>query len=535
MPARRPVRTLFVSLLTGVLTVSVAWAGVGLAPVSGTADNLGIEAPLLAGEAGSESAAAALVPGQFVVGAAKVSIEPKPAAYGGTWAKEGCATMGDDAPEAFGHLGDLRLTWPENPSCLYQGGFGIGPMNPITAWDQQYGLWVRTLFISDGRDSFVLSILDGTSYFGKYGKLCDGCGAFDLAEELGAEHGFNPAGFMLASTHSHAAPDFIGGWGGVPSWYMEQVADAIRTSVGNAIANRVPASVEAGDVLARQFNGERRDLYWSAEENTFSWARFTNSATGATIGTLGAYAAHPTSVGNNGGTAHADFPAVFEKRVEDRFGGVGLFFQTGLGNMSNSGGTQGVGNGLANLIPQPGGGQAVTGTDVVVRQTFWTQPITNIPLGTLGAVGFFDRPFTPLGLVGAGKSELRWCRSASPLGVSTAVSAARVGNLIFTGAPGETFSNLSNTIEEETPFIAFPLAQVNDGLGYIMQSFETDHVGRQGVGFVGSVPSEVTDGVGQDELVLSEYEDAYGLDACFGDAVLMHTLRLVNDVQTASS
>jgi len=535
MPARRTARTLIVALLTGALAVTTAWAGIGLAPVKDAVDDLGDQVTGLVEDAESESAAvAALTPGQFVVGAAKVSIKPRPEAYGGTWETEGCETMGSPSPEFFGHLGDLRLTWPENPNCLYMGGFGIGPMNPITGWNEagqdpgEYGLWVRALFISDGTDSLVLTQIDGTSYFGRYGKLCEGCGAFDIAEELGAKYGIDPAGFMMASTHAHSAPDFIGGWGGVPTWYMNQVHAAFRTAIGEAVTTSAPASVEAGDSLSRRFNGERRDLYWSAEDNTMSWVRFTDSATGAGIATMGAYAGHPTTLGSNGGTAHPDFHGVFAKRVEERFGGTGLLFQTGLGNMSSSGGTLGVGLGLAALIPEAGGGQAVTGTDVKVKQTFWSQPITNIPLGTLGAVGFFDRPFTPLGFVEAGKHDVRYCRSVSPLGVTTAVSAASVGNLTFTGAPGEVFSNLTNTIEEEAPGIAFPLAQVNDGLGYIMQSFETDHVGRQGVGFVGSVE------VGDDDVVLSEYEDAYGLDACFGDAVLMKTLNLMKDLRSGA-
>jgi hypothetical protein len=530
MPARRTARTLIVALLTGALTVSVAWAGIGLAPVTDAVDELGDQVTGLVEDAESESAAvAALTPGQFVVGAAKVSIEPKPAAYGGTWQKEGCATTDEDAgAETFGHLGNLRLPWPENPDCLYMGGFGIGPSNPIKEWDQEYGLWVRALYISDGKDSLVLTQIDGTSYFGRYDSMCDGCGAFDIAEELGEKYKIDPAGFMMASTHAHSAPDFIGGWGGVPTWYMNQVHDAFRTAIGKAITTSAPASVEAGDSLSRRFNGERRDLYWSAEDNTMSWVRFTNSATGAGIATMAAYAGHPTSFGSRAVRAHADFHGVFAKRVEERFGGTGLLFQTGLGNMSSSGGWDGVGNGLAALIPDIGGGQAVTGTDVKVKQTFWSQPITNIPLGTLGAVGFFDRPFTPLGFVEAGKHDVRYCRSVSPLGVTTAVSAASVGNLTFTGAPGEVFSNLTNTIEEEAPGIAFPLAQVNDGLGYIMQSFETDHVGRQGVGFVGTVE------VGDDDVVLSEYEDAYGLDACFGDAVLMKTLRLMSDLRSGA-
>ncbi|MCA1727392.1 MAG: hypothetical protein LC722_07025 [Actinobacteria bacterium] len=234
------------------------------------------------------------------------------------------------------------------------------------------------------------------------------------------------------------------------------------------------------------------------------------------IATVGAFAAHPVTADESKGIANADFPGVFEKRGEKRFGGVGLFFQTGLGNMSPRGSTEEMGEGLAALVPGPAAGRPVKGTDIRVARRMWNQPITNLPLGGLGAAGLFDRPFTAAGEVDVGENEVRRCRSASPLAVETSVSAAIVGDVWITASPGETFSNLTNTIEEKAPSVAFALAQANDGLGYIMQSFETDHVGRQGTGFVGDP--------------LAEYEDAYGLDACFGDAVLEYTLGLLADI-----
>jgi len=105
----------------------------------------------------------------------------------------------------------------------------------------------------------------------------------------------------------------------------------------------------------------------------------------------------------------------------------------------------------------------------------------------------------------------------APISVHTGVNAARVGNLVFTGAPGETFANLSNSIKERrTGQVTFPLALVNDGLGYIMQSIETFDEARQGLGFAGSDATE--------------YEDAYSIDRCFGDKVLDESIRLVESV-----
>jgi hypothetical protein len=147
--------------------------------------------------------------------------------------------------------------------------------------------------------------------------------------------------------------------------------------------------------------------------------------------------------------------------------------------------------------------------------------VTNVPLGSLGVAGFFDRAFNQApASIGEGRGpDSRKCRSASAASVRTSVSAAKIGSLWITGGPGELFSNLTNSIEERNPTgVTLALGLVNDGLGYIMQSFETDHVGRQGTGFVG--------GIGP--AGIAEYEDAYSIDHCFGDAVLEKTIGLLD-------
>jgi hypothetical protein len=544
------IRLAVVSAVMGALALGVAWGGVGLAPapyLDGSGPASGMDAtlaqvlarvqdavPVVDGsalpdpgqEGGAAGAAAgaleALPPidtaaGLVYVGAHKVSIHPEPdAERGHEWIKEGCDTLGGDAgPDTFGHLGDLRSPWPENPGCIYVGGYGIGPTNSVKAFDEEYGLWARSIAFHDGDETVVLTILDAVYWMGRYATMCDRCGAFDLAEDLGAELGFDPAGFYLASTHSHTAPDFIGGWGGVPEWYMEQTAEAIRDSVRGAIAGLRPAVIEAGEVLARQHNGERRNTYRSAEEAGLSWLRAVDAETGATIATLGAYAAHPTTFSVGQRIAHADWPGVFANQVEARFGGVGLHFMTGLGNMSARGGTL-MGFHLANLVPDLGGGAVVASPDIRTAQEFWQQPVTNGVLTALAVPGFFDRPFSGPATVSAGKSSERQCRSASPVSVETAVSVARIGSLVITGAPGEVFSNWTNTVKERTAdgvTVTFPLGVTNDALGYINQSFEAFPEARQGLGFAGT---DVT-----------EYEDAYSLDQCFGDKALETVLSLL--------
>jgi hypothetical protein len=543
---RSLLRMTLAGLVAGATLVGAAWAGVVAMPTDdrtdGNADLLGAATDLV-GAAGSSGTAApstatavggdGAVPAGLLAGAARNSIAPRPADYGGTWETDpdACRTLDPGflehlgvAPEDAAHLADTGSPWPENPNCIYQGGFGIGPMNPVSAFDDELGLWVRAVAIGDGTDTLVLTIIDGEGWMWDYATKCDDCGAKQLTQDLGAELGIDPAGIVIAATHSHAAPDFIGGWGFVPDWYMRQVTDTVRATVRAAVAAMEPAVIEVGEMEARAFNRERRDTYRSAETQQAGWLRAyvpgTPTKKGTTapprvIATLGAYAAHPVTKGTNEGIAHPDWPGVFERELEDRFGGVGLHFMTGLGNMSPANET---GHGLANLVPAVGAGTPIATPDVTAVRTMWRQPVTNVPLTALGHPGFFDRQFDDLpASVSVGKSETAPCVSASAVSVEVAASALHIGDdLAITTGPGELFSNLTNTIIEKSPArVTMPLSQANDALGYMPQSFELNPVGQQGLGFVAG------------GYLIVNYEDSYAIDRCFGDMALETTLGLL--------
>jgi hypothetical protein len=209
---------------------------------------------------------------------------------------------------------------------------------------------------------------------------------------------------------------------------------------------------------------------------------------------------------------------VFEKALEDRFGGVGLHMMTGLGNISPDGGTM-MGGALAGIIPEVGAGMRVTDTSIRVAQKTWAQPATNVPLTGLGLPGFFDRKFlSSPAEVRTGKSpDTAPCESASPVSVEVPATAAFIGNqLAITAGPGELFSNLTNTIKEKSgALVTMPLAQANDALGYLPQSFELNPVGQQGLGFVAG------------GVAVVNYEDSYSIDRCFGDKVLEETIGML--------
>lgn len=559
---RSLLRTFVVAVTAGAMSVSVAWAGAGLLPVGDVTEQ--VRGPV---EDATDSlqpgrtqtvqtmieAATELDEGQLLAGASRISIEPRPEDYDAVWQTEACATMGDDAGlETLSHVPDFsRSRWPEKTDCIYMGGYGIGPMNPITQWDDEYGLHVRSVALGDGDETVVLTLIDAVYYMGRYNEMCDDCGALTIAERIGSERGIDPAGFFIAATHSHTAPDLIGGWGGVPEWYMSQVTAAIEDSIEGALDDMRPAVLEVGETLARAFNRERRRTYRSAEEPAMTWLRAIAVGAGdggaesthpgdanrsprspqradgdgagdepEVIAVVGAYAAHPVTRSSGSGVGHGDWPAVFAHHLESEGVGVAMAMATGLGNISPRQLKEHGGGDLADRIPGLGTGTIVTDPDVRVAASRWTQPVTNSGLTALAVPGFFDRPFDAgPAAVTVGTHEARPCVSSSALGVTTQVSAAMIGPLLITGAPGETFSNLSNTIKESNPAgFTMPLGMTNDGLGYIIQSFETDDAARQGIGFVG-------DDAG------FEYEDAYSIDRCFGDAVLERTLELVGQVR----
>jgi hypothetical protein len=549
--------------------VSSAWAGASLLPVSDGGSGKPAESkatallpaqPVDSYAPSADSAAnqpinlpnpASLPQGQVLAGAARTSIEPRPEQYGGTWEtrRSRCARLDpdglqgvfEDPVEAGDHIASNGSPWHENPNCIYMGGFGIGPMNPVSSWDKDYGLWVRAVSMRDRQgDDLVLVVIDGEGWFWDYEKKCDDCGSKQISEALAAdsELGLKAENVVIAATHAHSSPDFIGGWGFVPDWYMRQVTDTIKGTVRAAVASMRPAVLEHGEELARPFNNERRSTYRSAEEQQLAWLRAyaappssrkapgkpqprAGDAPGKTIATIGAYAAHPTAFGTNDGEAHADWPGLFEKTLEERYGGVGLHFMTGLGNMSNSGlGSETRVGELANRVRGVGEGDVVENPDIRTARATWQQPVTNAPLTALGTPGFFDRQFSGPAEVRTGKDPNKaQCVSASPHSAEVAASAARIGNEVaLTAAPGEIFSNFSNTLKEKSGAqVTMPLGQANDALGYMPQNFEMHVAGQQGPGFVDGLKG----------VAVVNYEDAYAIDKCFGDKALETSISLL--------
>lgn len=539
-------------------------AGETLEPVSGEAASTEAKA---AAAAIGEQAGDGLTPpdlsglqrlpaGEFLVGAAVTSLAPDPA----RWQTEGCTQWSPIDPASLVHLPEVAANvqprgWPRSPDCIYLGGYGIGPARAATGVDPFAGVNVRSLAITNGDEVVVWQMLDMVGFFAKYrDDLCDGCGILDIRQRIEAETGIPTKNVAIGSTHTHGGADGYGAWGGMPTWYREQIRDQVVRSAYDALRALKPATLTVGAVDARVFNGERRDTYYSTPDYGAAWLQArTRAKKPAVIATLVNFAAHPTELGDQH-LLHGDWPGAMSKVLGDRLGGVGLVMEGGLGNVSpnrpRSPETDLTGDGVKDDYDDPvqmgidftsviagdiarRNGHRLMRNEIATDSRVVEHPITNWIEAGGALVGVLDREFTPGEGAGpgmpyrwskqdpAGAGGVRACATEGPLSVKTEVSGFRIGELTVLTGPGELFSNMTEVVKSKARRDAFAggqtmvFAQTQDSLGYIIQSFEVDPAG-------GALTYADVNGSP------AEYEEFFMLDRCFGDHVLQTQLDIAS-------
>jgi hypothetical protein len=584
-------RRAVVGLATGVAMVGTAWAGVGLAPVvrdvatpptadtdrsvaeeasaAGLADLpvvdvVEIPARSSAAEPPDLSGLTRLPAGQFLVGADTSSLAPDPE----RWQTEGCSTYASNFPEEVGHLAhriteDMVLPgWPRSPDCVYLGGYGLGPARAATGIDPVSGYDVQTVAISNGEDLVIWQQTPFVGFFSTYrADLCTGCGILDIRRAVADGLDTELSNVAIASNHSHGGADGYGAWGGLPTWYREQVRDVLINSAYDAAAAMRPAVLEVGEVDGRPFSNERRSTYHSVADFGAVWLQARELPTAPTkgkprsveprvIATVVNFAAHPTVLGADNLLLHGDWPYTAGQALGDSLGGVGIVFEGGLGNVTPGRPTRPdgdlTGDGVVDRydeVLQMGrdfasvvgadiarGGHRMAGNDIASVDADVVHPVTNWTETALSLVNLLDRDFfggdggEPGGsYVGyredEGTGPARPCVSASPVSIRTTQTAMRIGDLTILTAPGEIFSGVSLVAKSKVRPRSFEggqtmvFGQAQDSLGYIIQSYELYPPGGVSAG---------TGGI--------EYEETFLLDRCFGDHVLEVMLELGREV-----
>ena len=395
---------------------------------------------------------------------------------------------------------------------FHLGGFGIFPTRdshgPLVDGDgTTEHLYVRAMAVSDKKGhTLLLAALENQGTF-TADKQCS-CGIWDIRQQVSQDTGVPVDMIVVNSDHSHAGPDLIGLWGGVPITYLQHVHDQAIKALDDAYRSRVPAQLLVGtdtptmpepnvggylagtaspgeDFVHSQFNLDTQTGYDDSLVDTQLRVLQAVDGDGRMLGTLVNYAAHATVMGSDNTLYSADWPGRVASATEAALGepvAVPMVADVGRSQPPRP---------FSNPICIPKGhpvevceadkldtytrlltpwvveavaaagpvkGQGVDGTEVVTRET-GTNP------ALLGVTYTGEVPVRGYGAYRA--STPPWVTGTL---IGTITSAHRIGQVLLTAAPGEAYPDIRFGVDKEVSgeqaFFTFGLA--NDQLGYLI-------------------------------------------------------------------
>ncbi len=447
---------------------------------------------------------------------------------------------------------ETRLGGTTVTQKFHLGGFGIGPVETLGPLDAPISnepasrafhcanfaadcaegsrehTWVRALYLSRptaaGPGTEVLFV------------TLDAAGAGNLVQERlkAAIHeatGVPRDDILIGQTHSHAAADLQGLWGGVPQGWVENrlaVAAAEASAAARRRARRAELTYAAGRDGA--FNSYRRPRVHvdATPDETLSVLQARDSL-GRVLGTLVQYSAHPTSVGPDSGgelgrAVHADYVLGVEDVLEAATGGAtALYYNGPIADASPAGPTAGDddyrrvhsrGECLARtaltlldpahprqcefseLDPAEVRRVALAPT-LEVRHEEALLPVTNPLFVAAGLLGSFNRyydflqlPLADVPFLGPALApEQAHLPQVAPIArtlVSRVTIGGATGGLEMVTVPGEATNTFGQYVRglAETPHMML-LGLTQNSFGYIIPEEEFDYVDPSGeAGFV---------------------------------------------------
>ena len=381
------------------------------------------------------------------------------------------------------------------------GGFGLGDGSLIP--DAVVGrggrgeakgerIKVRATVVDDGVNAVAVADIEVQGWFAsyEYGKQ----GLQDMAAAIAARVPRLPVGhIVLASDHSHSAPDTLGVWGGPAPSYLELVKNQVIDAVTAAYAARGFADLRAGhsdasDLVYNQSCTEALnqsktpdypgpDVCATPGKDGMVRVLQATSPSGSHPLTYMVFAAHATAGGGNG--LHGDWPQFVSDELSRQYGGVGLAMVGALG------GTQPCRAACAFTKPtNPGYDVADRKKAIVLNYTahvtdaLRTAKPVHGPVA--GAQGFIREAITGpavTALFTAGKyagaallrnHESPWVNGQT---IRTVVGVLRIGDVVLAATPGEGFPRIRQDIADAVGAGAqevMTLGLANDQLGYLI-------------------------------------------------------------------
>lgn len=356
--------------------------------------------------------------------------------------------VGFDVAEISPNEGHLALN-------VYMGSYGA-PFVRGPAESVHDDIYVRSIAVGLGDEGFVAAMTDLPGMGNDYTRA--------IRMRVAENTGLPPEHVLIATTHSHSAPDFQGLWGGGPSEYRNPVIDEIVGSMSRAWLLREFGTLEVASTTAP--NNNRRDWGFTDDSLTLLLAR---DARGDLLGSVGVFAAHPTVLGESNKAISRDWCGGYVDAMEELTGAPAVFFNGILGDASvatppgdyadDFERATAYGNLIADIaneaIPQA---EPIDNT-LVIDDVTWNLPVQNALFQLAAALDLLDYAFSN---EGGGQS------------VDTQAAYIRLGTqLQIVTFPGEPLTRTGLAIKDSmtAPHQAV-LGQTGDALGYFILSDE---------------------------------------------------------------
>ncbi|HWG93970.1 MAG TPA: hypothetical protein VNU66_07085 [Mycobacteriales bacterium] len=424
------------------------------------------------------AAVALVLPGVGL--AASTPAAPPPAPF-----LVGTAAVSTDPPEPY-----------DGSICI--GGYGAFCTRAMTRVEDP--MLARAVAVTGEAGAGDTAIVVTTTSIGLFAAYKDehggGNGIYDIRQEVARRLPVPATHVVVQSDHSHAGPDVIGLWGGVPQWWMELQREAVVEAAVQAYERRRPAHLRVASV-----QGPPTTSSYSFGTNTERDDEFrllvADAPDGERLLTLVNYSPHATVLGssNRDGTS-GDWTAWAAQEAEALYGGAGMGAVGSIGSTdwNKVSGSQDdreaeARQRLRTLLAQATAAlEPVRGSTVGVQSTFLREQLAQPVLAA---------NFLP-GIVGLlGQGELRIDRATTPPWysgglVGTYAGALRLGDLFVAVAPGEVFPRVNRLLREsvEAQDHLF-LGAANDFLGYMTESEESYlQTLQEGATFLAGCPEE---------------------------------------------
>jgi hypothetical protein len=338
-----------------------------------------------------------------------------------------------------------RITPPSEVGPVYRAGYKMMEAERLTGTVDE--IFLRCMTVETKASRVIFLSLD---LIGLFRDFTDA-----LASRL-APQGIEPNSLIVATTHSHAAPDTMGAWGpsfGV-SGYNQEYAEFLLTAAVDGVTEALESAAPAKPYLCVEETNLGVSNYREPDElNLVLWCLSFRGADGV-IGSLISYSAQPELVPRNDDRISGDYPGEACRILDRELGGTTLFLLGPCGGMEPEGCEEGyetahaygrkLAEAVVDLVPKVG---PVRGDTIAVRVREVELPVENDGFKLMMEHGIFET-------------------ARRPPTARTTLSRIEIGEVAVFALPGESFPGIVAGAGPKDRILF--VNQVNDSLGYFI-------------------------------------------------------------------